>query len=457
MTATPGTTTNRYLEGLYAPIRTEYTEFELPVTGSLPPELDGRYLRNGPNPFDEPDPATYHWFTGNGMVHGIRLRDGRAEWYRNRWIRSTGVSEGLGEAPIPGVRHGGMEAANTNVIGMAGRTFAIVEAGGSPVELSDTLDSLCFSDFDGTLPNGFTAHPKRHPGTGRLHAVNYYWARPEVLEYVTVGADGRVERSIDIPVPGNPMVHDCSITDSHLAVYDLPVTFNTEAALAGAPLPYVWDDDYGARVGIMPLDGEAADVQWFEVDPCYVFHPMNAHDDGDAVVLDVVRHPRMFDRNRLGPDEGVPTLWRWRLDRSTGTATEEQLDDRGIEFPRVDERLVGRAHRYGWASSVTQSAVDAGQDLIGDSLVRYDVRSGAVDVIEFGPGRSIGEAVFVPRADDAAEDDGWYLTLVHDRATDRSSLAVLDAGDPTAGPIAEVHLPTRVPVGFHGNWVPTGA
>ena len=164
----------------------------------------------------------------------------------------------------------------------------------------------------------------------------------------------------------------------------------------------------------------------------------------------------MFDRNRLGPDEGVPTLWRWRLDRSTGTATEEQLDDRGIEFPRVDERLVGRPHRYGWASSVTQSAVDAGQDLIGDSLVRYDVRSGAVDVIEFGPGRSIGEAVFVPRADDAAEDDGWYLTLVHDRATDRSSLAVLDAGDPTAGPIAEVHLPTRVPVGFHGNWVPTG-
>lgn len=458
MTDTGATTRNRYLEGLYAPIRTEYTAVDLEVTGALPPELDGRYLRNGPNPFADPDPATYHWFTGDGMVHGIRLRDGRAEWYRNRWIRSTAISDALGEPPIPGERHGGMEAANTNVIGHAGRTYAIVEAGGSPVELTDELDSVCFSDFDGTLPHGFTAHPKRHPGTGRLHAVDYYWARPEVLEYVTVGADGRVERSIDIPVPGNPMVHDCSITDTRLAIYDLPVTFDVEAAMSGARLPYTWNPGYGARVGVMPLDGAATDVQWFEVEPCYVFHPMNAHDDGDVVVLDVVRHPRMFDRERLGPDDGVPTLWRWRLDRSTGRASEEQLDDRGIEFPRVDERLVGRPHRFGWGSSVTQSgggpAGGSGQDLIGDSMVRYDTHTGAVDVVDFGAGRSIGEVVFVPRHDGSAEDDGWYLTLVFDAAVGRSELAVLDAGDPAAGPVARVHLPDRIPVGFHGNWVP---
>lgn len=447
--------TNRYLEGLYAPLRTEYTTFDLEVTGSLPAELDGRYLRNGPNPFDHPDPATYHWFAGSGMVHGIRLRGGRAEWYRNRWVRSTEVSEGLGEAPIPGTRHGGMEAANTNVIGVAGRTYAIVEAGGSPVELTDELESVCFSDFDGTLPNGFTAHPKRHPGTGRLHAVNYYWARPEVLEYVTVGADGRVERSIDVPVPGNPMVHDCSITDTHLALYDLPVTLDIEAAMGGARLPYLWNPAYGARVGLMPLDGDPDDVQWFEVEPCYVFHPMNAHDDGDAVVLDVVRHPRMFDANRLGPDEGIPTLWRWRLDRSTGRATEEQLDDSGVEFPRVDERVVGRPHRFGWGSSVTTSSRDGGQDLTGDSMVRYDTQNGSVERFGFGPGRTIGEIVFVPRGPVAAEDDGWYLVLVHDAATDRSELAVLDAGDPAAGPIARVHLPDRVPLGFHGNWVPS--
>lgn len=446
-------TTSRYLEGIYAPVRTEHTAVDLPVTGTLPAELDGRYVRNGPNPFTDPDPATYHWFTGSGMVHGIRLRDGRAEWYRNRWVRSTAVSEALGETPIPGDRHGGMEAVNTNVVDIAGRTFAIVEAGGSPVELTDELESVCFSDLDGTLPYGFTAHPKRHPGTGELHAANYYWARPEIMEYVVVGTDGRVQHRVDVPVPGNPMVHDCSITDTHLALYDLPVTFSLDAAAAGSQLPYVWDPEYGARVGVMPLRGEADQVQWFEVEPCYVFHPLNAHDDGDAVVLDVVRHPRMFDKIRQGPDDGLPTLWRWRLDRSTGKATEEQLDDRGIEFPRVDERLVGRPHRYGWASSVSSSEDDGRQDLTGDAMVRYDTVTGAVEAIEFGAGRTIGEVVFVPRSSDAAEDDGWYLTLVHDRATDRSDLVVLDAQDPSAGPVASVHLPDRVPVGFHGNWI----
>ncbi|MEZ5322584.1 MAG: carotenoid oxygenase family protein [Microthrixaceae bacterium] len=321
------------------------TAHDLRVTGTIPSALDGRYLRNGPNPFTPPDPSAYYWFLGDGMVHGIRLRDGKAEWYRNRWVRSTAISEALGETPVPGRRNAGMEAVNTNVIGLAGRTFAIVEAGANPVELTDELDSIRFSDFDGTLPNGFTAHPTRHPGTGRLHAANYCWTRPNLIEYVTVGPDGRVERAIDIEVPGNPMVHDCSITEHHFVLYDLPVTFDVDALMAGATFPYAWNDTYGARVGVMPLDGAADEVRWFEVEPCYVFHPLNAYEDGTEVVLDVVRHPKMFDRNRLGPDEGASTLWQWRLDTATGTTTERQLDDRAVEFPRVDERMVGRRHR----------------------------------------------------------------------------------------------------------------
>jgi carotenoid cleavage dioxygenase len=388
------------------------------------------------------------------MVHGIRLRDGRAEWYRNRWVRSTAVSQALGEDPVPGERFAGMEAANTNVIGHAGRTLAIVEAGGRPAELTDELDTVCFSDLDGTLPHGYTAHPKRDPRTGELHAVSYYWARPEVLEYTVVGTDGRVRHRADVPVPGAPMVHDCSITDRFVALYDLPVTFDLDDAMAGTRFPYRWDDGYGARIGLLPKAGQADEVQWFEVEPCYVFHPLNAHDDGDDVVLDVVRHPRMFDRNRLGPDEGPPTLWRWTIDRAAGKVREEQLDDRAIEFPRVDERLVGRPHRYGWATGLTVS--DDAVDFEANAMVRYDGATGATEVVEWGPGRTGGEVVFVPRGADSAEDDGWYLSLVHDRSTDRSELVVLDAAAPAEGPIARVHLPARVPLGFHGNWVPTG-
>src|SRR4051812_8309875 len=323
MTDTALPASNRYLEGVFAPVHEEVTAFELDVTGTLPAELDGRYLRNGPNPFLAPDPDTYHWFTGDGMVHGIRLRDGKAEWYRNRWIRSTAISAAFGEEPAPGERHGGFDGANTNVIGQAGRTFAIVEAGARPVELSDELDTICHSDFDGTLPHGFSAHPKKHPGTGELHTISYYWGRPEVLEYTVIDTDAHVRHRVDIPVPGNPMTHDCSITDTTLAVYDMPVTFNMELAMGGSTFPYVWDDAYGARIGLMPLGGDPGEVQWFEIEPCYVFHPVNAQDIAGGVVIDVVRHPRMFDHDRRGPNEGSPTLWRWTFDRVSGQVKEE--------------------------------------------------------------------------------------------------------------------------------------
>ncbi len=451
----PDATANPYLVGAFAPVTEEVTATDLQVTGTLPPELDGRYLRNGPNPLGPVDPAAYHWFTGDGMVHGLRLRDGRAEWYRNRWVRSERVSAELGEAPAPGERHGGMDTANTNVIGHAGRTYALVEAGARPVELTDELETVRHSDLDGTLPHGYTAHPKRHPGTGELHAVSYYWGRPEMLEYTVVGTDGRVRHRVDVAVPGSPMVHDCSITEDHLVLYDLPVIFDIDAALAGESFPYGWDESYGARLGVMPLAGSPDDVEWFEVEPCYVFHPLNAHADGDTVVIDVVRHPRMFDRVRNGPNEGPPSLWRWTVDRTAGRVREEQLDDRSIEFPRVDERLVGRPHRYGWAAGL--AGVDDDVDFAGNAFIRYDAETGGREEVSFGPGRTGGEAVFVPRAPDAAEDDGWYLTLVYDASTDRSELAVLDAAAPAEGPAARVHLPARVPVGFHGNWVPTPA
>ena len=468
--------TNRYLEGAYAPVAEEVTLTDLRVTGTLPPELDGRYLRNGPNPLGPVDPATYHWFLGDAMVHGLRLRDGRAEWYRNRWVRSTKVSELLGEAAAPGDRHGGMETANTNVIGLGGRTLAIVEAGARPVELGYRLDTIAHTDLGGSLPHGYTAHPKVDPGTGLLHAIGYHWARPNVLEYTVIDpTQGAVIHRVDVPVPGNPMCHDCSITEGHLVIYDLPVTFNLDVVAAGtSSFPYVWDDAYGARVGVMPLGGQPEEVRWFEVDPCYVFHPMNAREsrvaDGSLeVTLDVVRHPSMFRTDLHGPDEGPSSLWRWRLrlgpdGEPSGPVRETRLDDRPIEFPRVDERLVGRPARFGWANVLSSGGDNLAWEDSG--LVRYDFLGGdlsgpnertdavtATDV-PMGAGRAPGEAVFVPRSDGAAEDDGWYLMLVGDRAEGTTTLDVLPAGDPTAGAVAQVHLPVRVPLGFHGNWIP---
>lgn len=441
------TVRSRYLEGNFAPVTEEITALDLPVTGRIPADLNGRLLRIGPNPVIPEDPATYHWFTGTGMVHGVRLGDGKAEWYRNRFVVDSNVSAALGRPEVPGPVHGMFDGANTNVIGLAGTTYAIVEAGAVPVELSYELETVCRSDFGGTLPAGFTAHPKVDPGTGDLHAVAYYWEW-EHLQYVHVGADGAVKRTVDVPVPGHPMVHDCAITEYHVVLFDLPVTFSLDAAMGGARLPYLWDPDYGARVGLLPRDGGADDVRWYDVDLCYVYHPLNAYElPGGEVVLDVVRHPRMFATDTLGPDEGAPTLDRWTIDPSAGKVREERLDDRAQEFPRHDERLIGRPHRYGYAAHF-------GAGVEHGPLLKHDLVGGTTEVHEYGAGRVTLEAVFAPRTPDAAEDDGWVMSYVYDGTTDTSDVVILPAQDFTGDPVATVHLPRRVPFGFHGNWVP---
>ncbi len=447
------TVANPYLQGNYAPVHEEVTATQLDVTGTVPEELCGRYLRNGPNPLTAPDPASYHWFTGDGMVHGIRLREGRAEWYRNRWVRSAAVAEALGETPRPGPVHAGMDfAANTNVIGHAGRTFAIVEAGSLPYELTDELETIGACDFDGTLAGGYTAHPKRDPQSGELYAVSYFFGWGDDVEVSIIDADARVRSSRRVTMGGSVSVHDCAITERWIALLDLPVTFDLEAAGAGASFPYRWEEGYHARVGLLPRDGDSTDVVWHDVEPCYVFHPMNAYDapGGDGIVLDVVRHPSMFRTQLLGPNEGEPTLERWHVDGRGGPVKEERLDDRGQEFPRVDERVVGRPHRYGYAVALEEKDSIIGAESV---LVCHDFERGTSVERSFGPGAGVGEAVFVPRAPDAGEADGWLLTLAYSPETDTSALYIINAGDPTGEAQAVVELPQRVPAGFHGNWV----
>jgi carotenoid cleavage oxygenase len=435
---------NPYLAGNYAPVTDEVTATDLPVTGHLPAELSGRYVRNGPNPAEPPEPELYHWFTGDGMVHGIRIRGGRADWYRNRWVRSQRVATVLGETPNNGPVHAGMDIGpNTNVIGHAGRTLAVVEAGALPYELSYELDTVGPCDFGGTLPGGYTAHPKRDPVTGELHAVSYFWGWGSRVQYSVTGTDGRVRKTVDVEVGGPVSVHDMSLTERYAVIYDLPVVFSLEAAAAGARFPYRWDSSYHSRIGLLPRAGTASDVRWFDIEPCYVFHPVNAFDDGANVVLDVIRHPRMFATQTLGPDEGPPALERWTVQTADGKVREERLDDRGQEFPRIDERLVGRRHRFGYMAAFLTNDT---------ALMKHDFERGTVQVRNLRRAGGFSEPVFVPRHAGAAEDDGWVLSLVYDAGNDTSDLLVLNAADFTGEPI--VHLPRRVPFGFHGNWIP---
>jgi carotenoid cleavage dioxygenase len=449
-TTARATAGSKYLSGPYAPVSEELTLPDLKVTGRLPAELDGLYLRNGPNPWPIPD-GRYDWFTGDGMVHGVALGDGKARWYRNRWVRSAARVERAGgtDPGGPPEPFAAPNAGNTSVVRHAGHLLALYEVG-LPHELSEELDTLGRFDFGGGLGGPMTAHPKLDPATGELHLFGYLPG----LRYAVVDAGGTVVHDEPIPLPAISMMHDFSLTESSVVFYDLPALFEP-TLLASGGLPFRWKPDAGARLGILPRRGRAADITWVEVEPAFVYHTVNAHDrpDGKGVVLDVVRHDSAFSDADTFGGRRPPSLHRWTVDVTTGKVVDEQIDERALELPRIDARSTGRSARYGYAIALAGDGSDAND--FAPTLLQVDLERGRMTEHHVGRGRVPGEAVFVPAGDDAGEDEGWVLSLVLDQGKGTTELQVIDASDFAGDPVATVAIPARVPVGFHGAWFPT--
>ncbi len=438
-----------YLAGIHAPMRAELTLHDLPVTGSIPAGLHGRYLKMGANPVS-PDLAGQHWFLGDGMVHGIAIEDGKAPWYRNRWIRSRAAAAALGKQAAPGPRRGRNDTVNTNVVDIGGSAFALVEAGSFPVELSETLEEQRYNPFNGTLDGSFSGHPHRDPLTGEHHAIAYDGRIWDTVRHVVVSDAGRVVRDVPIAVSHGPCIHDCALTARFAVVLDLPVTFSMRAVLGGHIFPFRWNPAHPARVGLLPRHGGG--ILWCDVEPCFVFHVANAFDEADGrVILDVIAYATMFASIGHGLD-ALGRLERWTVDPRTRHVERRVIDPTPQEFPRVDERRFGRSYRYAYTVSVPP---DGNPQLIGATrLYKHDLEAGHRQVHEFGAGRAPGEFIFVPAADDSAEDEGWLVGLVIDRAADATDFTILDARQFEAPPVATVRLPHRIPPGFHGNWFP---
>lgn len=427
-----------YQQDNFAPVADELTAFDLPVVGAIPPELDGWYLRNGPNPRQ----ATGHWFSGDGMIHGVRIENGRAGWYRNRWVRTDSFKE---DAPLynaDGTRNLRTSVANTHIVNHAGKTLALVETS-LPYEITNDLQTVGAYDFGGKLVDSMTAHPKICPTTGEMHFFGYGNLFEPHVTYHRADANGELTINRPLDVKALTMMHDFALTAEHVVFMDLPVVFNLDIAVkGGGDMPYRWDDSYGARLGVLRRDDPFGEVRWFDIDPCYVFHVVNAYDSitssgGNSIVLQAVRYPELW-RNDGGFDtDGV--LWNWTIDLTNGTVVERQLDDRSVEFPRIDDRLTGLPARY--SVSVAQTA-----------LVQYDLQTGSAAEHTFGESRP-GEAVFVPSDGAADEFNGYYLGYVYDPVRDGSDLVILDVSDFAGEPLARIALPQRVPYGFHGNWI----
>jgi carotenoid cleavage dioxygenase len=448
-TTTTTTTTDPYLLGGYAPVPDEVVLTDLAVRGELPAALHGRYLRTGPNPLG-PVAQPHHWFTGDGMVHGVELDGGRARSYRNRWVRTDAVADRLGEPRRGGPPQPQYDASNTNVLAFAGQTLSLTE-GCVPYVLDADLDTLGRAELGAPLPHGMTAHPKVDPRTGELHAFSYWWEPPWLL-YHLLSPEGQLLRTEAIDLPAPVSMHDFAITERFVVFFDQPAVFSLDA-LATTGFPFRWTPDNGARLGLLPRDGTGRDVRWCEAPLGYTYHPLNAYDDGATLTTDVPllssAHPEPRGMGD-GPGEGWARFERWRVDLGTGVLRTELLDDEPQEFCRVDPRVVGRRHRYGYTIETSP-----GMPFDGTRAFKQDLVAGTRDVHEFGPGHHPGELSFVPDPDRSAEEDGgWLLGFVHHEGEARTTLVVLDAQDVAGPPVAEVDIPRRVPFGFHGTWVP---
>jgi carotenoid cleavage dioxygenase len=457
-----------YVSGPYARVEDERDDVALEVTGELPRELFGMFLQNASNPKHAP-PGLYHWFDGDGMVHGVWLEDGKAT-YRNRYVRTGDLAgdEVAGECrwsgilmPFdPGAARVDKDTANTDLVWHAGRLWATSWLSGIPYEIDvPSLRTRGPGSFGGTLPRGLAAHSKVDPRTGELMFLDFDLYRTPHLRHGVVSKEGEVTHLQDLEVDEASLYHDIAITPRFTIVPDFSMRFDADALRRGRR-KVKFDKDKPSRFAVVPRHG--GPVQWFDASPGYGYHTINAWEEetptgtvvhlvGCAIDQPVPERPRSEEPDvpRLFFLRFWPFLHQWSFHLGTGKVTERRLDDVATEFPRMDDRRLGVASRLAWSPRVRR-----GPTVAFDGVVRYDLNDGSSKTVTWGEGRVGTECVFAPRAGGTAEDDGWVLTFTSDEDGENSELVVIDAANPEAGPVARVHLRRRMPVGFHAAWAP---
>jgi len=458
--------TNPFLSGNFAPIQSEDDFADLPLTGAFPPELVGTLYRNGPNPQFPPRDDNHHWFLGDGMLHAFHIAGGKVS-YRNRFIRTPKwqAEHDAGRAlfgswgnPMttdPSVLGHDGGVANTNVLWHAGKLLALEEAHEPFAVDPVTLDPKGYAKYAGEAKQ-FTAHPKIDPETGEMVFFGYgVGALPlsAGMVYGVVASDGRVTRCERFEAPFASMVHDFMVTRDHAIFPVLPLTLSFDRAMKGLP-PIAWEPSAGARVGVMARRSGVDTMRWFTTDTCYVFHVMNAWEEGSRIMADVMEYPNAPLFPNADGSAGTPAaaiLRRWTLDLAgnTDSIKRETLDEMAGEFPRIDDRRAGLAYRHGWFAARSNGA----RDVRYDAIAHIDHSAGRRASYVLPQGDVTSEPVFVARSGTADEGDGWLLAVVYRGSEDRSDLLVFDAQAVDKGPIATASVPRRVPFGFHGNWL----
>jgi len=460
-----------YRNGAWTPVFEELATDELEIIGEIPADIDGLYVRNTENPVHD-SIGRYHPFDGDGMIHTIRLQNGKAT-YRNRFVRTEGFEAeqaeggplwvGIMGKPSDSKRpgwgaHGSVkDSSSTDVVVHAGAILSTFYQCGEGYRLDpQTLETLGTADW--VPENGISAHPKVDEATGELLFFNYSTNAP-YLHYGVVGPDNRLKHFIPIALPGPRLPHDMAFTENYAIFNDCPLYWKEDLFDRGLRIP-AWHPDQPTRFGIIPRMGQPEEIKWFEAKPTYVLHWANAYEDGDEVVLDgyfqndpvpppLTDFPAGYESMGASIDlhSFKPELHRWRFNLKTGETREETLfDDYPVEFGMINQQIAGQPYRYVY--SVTG---EPGWFLF-NGLTKHDLETGEAEHFGFGEQRFGSEAPFIPRANAQSEDDGYLISFITDMAQDRSECIIIDAKDLAAGPVCTIILPHRISSGTHATW-----
>ncbi|EOA34904.1 hypothetical protein CARUB_v10019983mg [Capsella rubella] len=480
-----------YLSSNFAPLRDETPPIkDLPVHGTLPGCLNGEFLRIGPNPKFVPL-AGYHWFDGDGMIHGVRIKDGKAA-YVSRYVKTSRLKQeeffgaakftkigdlkgvfGLLMTIMQLVRHKlkvlddsyGNGTANTSLIYHNGKLLALHESDKPyviKVMEDGDLKTLGMIDYDKRLTHSFTAHPKVDPVTCEMFIFGYSYT-PPYLTYRVISKDGTMHDPVTITISEPTMMHDFAITENYAIFMDLPMHIKPKEMVKEDKTVISYDPTKNARFGVLPRYAKNdLMIKWFELPNCFIAHNANAWEEDDEVVLITCRHDNpdinIFSGNAKEKVEHCSReLYEIRFNMKTGSASQKKLSASPLELPKINEFYIGKKHRYVYGTVLDTTAV-----LKVTGIIKFDLQAEAETgnkilqvggniegIYELGQGRSGSEAVYVPRGAAEEEDDGYLLFFVHDENTGKSCLKVIDAKTMSAETVAVVELPHRVPYGFH--------
>jgi carotenoid cleavage dioxygenase-like enzyme len=456
------------LRGNYAPINFEADCHDLVVEGRVPEDLAGSLYRIGPNPKFVPNEG-YHWFFGAGMVHAFHFAGGRVD-YLNRWARTPKFdAEQAAGRPLPmsfvsdpvtgaiqSDRRNGL--ANTHIVWHGNQLLAL-EEGSHPFSMTpDTLESVGYGHYASDLQDAMTAHPKIDPLTGDLHGFGYMSGAigSNKMTYHVVSPNGVVRRSDSFEAPYAAMVHDFVVTRDYVLFPLFPLTFDLDR-MSSLGSPFAFDAEAGAFIGILERDAPVSEIRWIEAPVCFVFHYLNAWNDGTQITFDAIDFqvaPNFPDPkgNLPGHAEAQGKLTRWRVHVGTGEIDRESIIENSAEFPRIDDRFAMDRHRHGFLATASQR--QRGDGGLFHEITHIDLDTGQQQVWDAGFGAGVSEPVFVPQPERKDEGDGWLLATVYEPERRTSSLIILDARAVAEGPVATARLDHRVPFGFHGSWRP---